>query len=119
MPIDWKVFNQNCASFPLEEQARYGGQWVAFSFDGTHIVASSDESWVAVREILRSRGEDPNEYLIDYFAGPGDVVEGAVIVSRAKDRTRSVAPSVAVEANGESAKNEGESRCDCPTNSKP
>jgi hypothetical protein len=104
MPIDWKVFHQNCASFPLEEQARYAGQWVAFSFDGTHVVASSDESWDAVREILRSRGEDPNEYLIDYFAGPGDIVEGAVIVSRARDRASPVSPAGGVDGNGETAK---------------
>lgn len=33
----------NRPQFPLEELAKYRGQWVAFSFDGRRIVAGDEE----------------------------------------------------------------------------
>jgi hypothetical protein len=54
MPIDWKVFHSNRAAFPPEELACIAGQWLAWSFDGSQIVASSDASWPPpLREVPR------------------------------------------------------------------
>ena len=44
MPIDMKVFIKNRSEIPPESLVKYGGQWVAWSQDGTHIVAASAES---------------------------------------------------------------------------
>jgi hypothetical protein len=38
--IDGNLFNINRNNFPLTELQKYAGQWVAWSADGTRIVAS-------------------------------------------------------------------------------
>ena len=54
-----KVYRQNRARFPAEDLRRYDGQWVAFSSDGRHIVASAEnigqlsERVVAAREDIQ------------------------------------------------------------------
>ena len=56
MAIDFKVFLENRANFPPEGLVPYSGCWVAWSPDGTHIVASSSESQDAVDKQLEDAG---------------------------------------------------------------
>jgi hypothetical protein len=85
MPIDWKVFHKNRAEFPLDKLDPYLGEWVAWSFTGDAIVAHSSVSEADLREKLRAGGADPNEYATSYIPGPGDVFDGAFILSRGKE----------------------------------
>lgn len=52
-PPDLTEFYENWYKFPLEEQAKYAGQHVAYSLDGKRIVASGNS-----REELDRRLEE-------------------------------------------------------------
>ena len=55
-----RIFIANRQKIPLEELDKYAGQWVAWSPDGTHIIAGAndlDELWQAVI----AAGYDPQE----------------------------------------------------------
>jgi hypothetical protein len=64
-------YEQNRAKFPLEELAKYAGQYVAFSMDGTRILASAD-TMEAVEEKLVAAGINPNRVVGSYIDGPED-----------------------------------------------
>src|SRR3954451_11500476 len=66
MKIDMVAFLENRAQFPPDELARYAGQWVAWSADGTRIVASSPESVAAVSKQLEEAGLATSEYVQTY-----------------------------------------------------
>jgi hypothetical protein len=51
-------FNKNRASFPLDELAKYEGNWVAFSPDGTTIIAADSDLSVLDQKI-RNAGYNP------------------------------------------------------------
>jgi hypothetical protein len=53
------VFESNRRAFPDEELLKYAGQWIAWSPDGTAIVAHSAESDQAVVDELRAKGYLP------------------------------------------------------------
>jgi hypothetical protein len=67
---DYRV---NRARFPREELVRYQGQWVAFSSDGTRIVAAA-ESLERLEERLTAAGEDPQRLELEGLAGPEDAM---------------------------------------------
>ena len=64
-------FEENRAKFPLDELAKYAGQYVAFSLDGTRILASAD-TMEAVEEKLVVAGIDPSRVVGSYIDGPED-----------------------------------------------
>jgi hypothetical protein len=53
-----RKFLANRAAFPVQELAKYAGQWVAWSPDGTRIAASAP-SPEFLDAILQANGEDP------------------------------------------------------------
>jgi len=53
-----RKFLANRAAFPVEELAKYTGQWVAWSPDGTRVAASA-ASPELLDGILEANGEDP------------------------------------------------------------
>ena len=53
-----RKFLANRTSFSAEELAKYAGQWVAWSPDGTRIAASA-VSPELLDDILEANGEDP------------------------------------------------------------
>jgi hypothetical protein len=63
-------YEQNRAKFPLDELAKYAGQYVAFSLDGTRILASAD-TMEAVDEKLVAAGIDPSRVVGSYIDEPG------------------------------------------------
>ena len=53
-----RQFLANRAAVPVEELAKYAGQWVAWSPDGTRIAASAPNPEL-LDGILEANGEDP------------------------------------------------------------
>jgi hypothetical protein len=54
---DRRKYLENRENFPLDELARYRGQWIAWSPDGSRIVAHADDP-AALDELVRRAGED-------------------------------------------------------------
>jgi len=54
-PIDMGVYARNRAQFPVEELALYRGEHIAFSADGTRIVAHGTDRKAVMAE-LQERG---------------------------------------------------------------
>jgi hypothetical protein len=64
------IFLKNRQAFPVEELMKYAGQWVAWSPDGTHIVAGSSESEEAVWGVVVAAGYDPHECVFSFMGEP-------------------------------------------------
>src|SRR4051812_35972578 len=61
----------NRATFPVEELAKYAGQWIAWSPDGSHVAASAEKPEM-LTDLLRAAGEDPSYCVVEGI--PGDEV---------------------------------------------
>jgi hypothetical protein len=68
-----REYRTNRARFPLEELAKYQGQWVAFSSDGCRIVAAAD-SLEHLEERLAAGGTDPRQVVLEGLPGPEDAM---------------------------------------------
>jgi hypothetical protein len=68
-PPDLSHYEENRSKFPLEELAKYGGKHVAFSSDGTRIVASgaTEEELEAA---LQAAGIHFSQVVWSYIDGP-------------------------------------------------
>jgi hypothetical protein len=71
-PPDLSLYHQNRRKFPPEELARYVGQYVAFSPNGTHILASG-ETEEEVERKLKAAGIPPSQ-AVGGFIDPPDLV---------------------------------------------
>jgi hypothetical protein len=69
-PPELRLYEENRSKFPLDELAKYAGKHVAFSPDGTRIVASG-ESIEEVEEQLMAAGIDPSQVVGSYVDPPG------------------------------------------------
>jgi len=65
----------NRAFFPADELVNYAGQWIAWSPDGTRIIAHSDDAR-ALDDLIRSVGEDPEECLVEGIPSEDSVIGG-------------------------------------------
>ncbi len=54
------TYEQNRAKFTVEELHQYEGKWVAFSPDGSRIVASADDL-LTLEDLVVAAGEDSQE----------------------------------------------------------
>jgi hypothetical protein len=70
--IDINEFRRNQSLFPPEELAQYHGQYVAWSDDGRHILAS-DIDPLRLDALQRDAGYDPSELLVSRVAIPEEV----------------------------------------------
>ncbi len=68
-PLDMKLFLKNERKFPPEELARYAGKHVAYSGDGTRILASGD-SLEALEKELAATGYDASQVVFSYVWPP-------------------------------------------------
>ena len=73
--MDMQQFIRNRSQFPPEELAKYVGQYVAWSPDGTRIVAS-DEDPLRLDAAIPAAGYDPAEVLISFVGDPDEVILG-------------------------------------------
>ena len=58
--MDWQEFDKNREAFPPEELLAYRGQYIAWSPDGTRIIAS-DTDGLKLDDTVRALGYDPAE----------------------------------------------------------
>jgi hypothetical protein len=65
----------NRTIFPPDELIRYAGQWIAWSPDGSRIVAHATEA-EGLDDLVRAVGEDPEECLVEGIPAEGSVVGG-------------------------------------------
>jgi hypothetical protein len=68
--FDYLVFEENQRRFPLEELAKHGGKHIAWSLDGSRILASAETIEEVVAQ-LEAAGIDPHRVMHDYVEDPG------------------------------------------------
>jgi hypothetical protein len=68
-PPDLSHYEENRSKFPLEELAKHWGKHVAFSPDGTRIVASGDTE-EELETALQAEGIPFNQVVFSYIDGP-------------------------------------------------
>ncbi len=54
----------NRAVFPVDELAKFAGQWIAWSHDGAQILAHATDPLV-LDDLIRALGKDPEKCLIE------------------------------------------------------
>jgi hypothetical protein len=68
-------FQRNRQQFPAEELARYAGKFVAWSPDGTRILAS-DEDELCLARAIRDAGHNSAEVLIAFVPAEDETLLG-------------------------------------------
>jgi hypothetical protein len=74
-PVNMQEFIKNRAQFPAEELWKYAGKYVAWSPDGTRILASDDEH-LPLDATIRAAGYNPAEVLITFVPPPDEIILG-------------------------------------------
>ncbi len=87
------VFIANRQAFPQEELLKYVGQWIAWSPDGTAIVAHSAESAGAVYLQLEANGHDVGQCCVSYVDDPDEVILGAASIFVDRSSVNGTPPS--------------------------
>jgi hypothetical protein len=59
-----KKFLANRARWPMHELARYSGDWIAWSPDGSRTVAHAADP-ASLDELVRKAGEDPERCIVE------------------------------------------------------
>ncbi len=72
---DRQRFLANRSAFPLAELASYAGQWIAWSPDGSRIVAHSQDL-EALDGLVLKAGNDPEECVIEGIPAQDTVIGG-------------------------------------------
>ena len=62
-------FSENRNKFPAEELWKYIGEYVAWNWDGTQILASAPDEAQLYQKVIES-GIDPQRVVFDYVADP-------------------------------------------------
>ena len=62
--MDMQEYLKNRRAFPEAELAKHRGEWVAWSPDGTRMVATSRDP-DALDDLVRAAGEDPENCLVE------------------------------------------------------
>lgn len=61
---DQAVFDRNRACFTTAQLAPYDGQWVAFSNDGSRLIAGAGDL-LQLKQLVEAAGVDPNEVWLE------------------------------------------------------
>jgi hypothetical protein len=57
-------YEENRAKFPIGELRKYAGQWVAFSLEGSRVLANA-ETIADLEKRLMATGEDPQSVALE------------------------------------------------------
>jgi hypothetical protein len=77
--IDLKQFRLNQSRVPHEELEQYNGKYVAWSSDGTHVLAS-DTDPQRLEAAIRAAGLDPGEILVTFICVPEEISLGGAFL---------------------------------------
>lgn len=69
--MDMFTFQQNRVQFPPEKLVEYVGHYVAWSPDGTHILADHSDQ-VALEKIIQEAGYNPSDIVISFVPNPDE-----------------------------------------------
>lgn len=69
--IDGRLVNENRNKYPTEELRKYAGQYVAWSLDGSCILASGSDE-LEMEKHLQEMGIDPSKVIGEYIP-PSDL----------------------------------------------
>lgn len=69
MPDPYKTYRENRAKFTVKELASFRGKWVAFSSDGTRIVASAHNQF-SLYQKLEKKGLTMRDFRVEYMDDP-------------------------------------------------
>jgi hypothetical protein len=72
-------YEENRAKFTVEELRQFEGQWVAFSRDGSRIIASG-ETLRDLEERLAAVGQDPQEGAFERIEFEDSLLAGAELL---------------------------------------
>ena len=73
--MNMQQYLKNRIAFPLDELAKHRGDWVAWSPDGSRIVASSRDP-DALDDLVRAAGEDPEQCPVEGIPETDSVLGG-------------------------------------------
>lgn len=73
--IDMQEYLRNRVAFPLDELAKHRGEWVAWSPDGTRIVAASCDP-DALDALICAAGEEPEHCPVEGIPDADCIVGG-------------------------------------------
>ena len=73
--MNMQEYLKNRVAFPLDELAKHRGEWIAWSPDGTRLVASS-RTPDALDDLIRAAGENPEDCPIEGIPETDTVVGG-------------------------------------------
>jgi hypothetical protein len=75
LQVNMQEFQNNRPQFPPEELEKYTGKYVAWSPDGTRILASDDDE-MRLDATIQAAGYDPAEVLISFVPPADEVILG-------------------------------------------
>ena len=81
--MDMQEFLKNRNQFPPEELEKFAGRYVAWSPDGTSILASDDDQ-IRLDATIRELGYDPAEILVSSVPFPDEIILGGGSLSGAE-----------------------------------
>jgi hypothetical protein len=75
--VDMNVFYENRNRFSLQELAKYRGRYVAWSPDGSGIIAS-DEDELRLDDAIRAAGYDVSETVVSFIPDEDTILGGGI-----------------------------------------
>lgn len=72
-----RKYLENRSKYPLHDLAKYSGSWIAWSPDGTRIVASAKNA-EDLDDLVQAAGEDPSNCMVEGIPDYDSLVGGGL-----------------------------------------